>query len=478
MEFVHPERLWFLFLLLIPIAIHLFHFRKRKTLYFSSLRFIQFLEKEQQSTRKLKHLLVLISRLLAITAIIFAFAQPELKNNSVQKSGKNALLIYLDNSFSMSATGTEGSLFSEGRELAKRIINQVQPDTRVLICSNQLQNEEQRFVSKAAALTYLDQLDLYALPRSLNDILSWQQQAIKLHQTQQEKLGSIQQILISDFQKSQSQLRAQRTQNNQTFFAYQLHAQQNQNAYIDSIWFAKPTHQLSTEQTLQIRIRHFGPVKQKRHELRVEIGKIKRTVFVELQDNQPSVVSFPYTEINSGYVSGAAQINDPQIHFDDTWFFTYEVPKQTKIYLIEDATSSQSVAKAFSVEPRYQIERSSPSEVNASSLQDCDLIVLNGLNEIPSGLTAELLEAQENGQRILMIPGEDISFSDYRSLLEGLGLPALGPLQTQGLALQEIQDNDPFFTGVFEKNKSAWMSLCSKKHIAFKDSIWVVPRPY
>jgi fatty acid desaturase len=73
MEFVHPERLWFLFFLLIPIVIHLFHFRKRKTLYFSSLRFIQFLEKEQQSTRKLKHLLVLISRVLALAALIFVF---------------------------------------------------------------------------------------------------------------------------------------------------------------------------------------------------------------------------------------------------------------------------------------------------------------------------------------------------------------------------------------------------------------------
>ena len=103
MEFVHPERLWFLFFLLIPIVIHLFHFRKRKTLYFSSLRFIQFLEKEQQSTRKLKHLLVLLSRLFALAALIFAFAQPQIKNGAGQQSGKPALLIYLDNSFSMSA---------------------------------------------------------------------------------------------------------------------------------------------------------------------------------------------------------------------------------------------------------------------------------------------------------------------------------------------------------------------------------------
>ena len=144
MEFVHPERLWFLLLLLIPIIIHLFHFRKRKTLYFSSLRFIQYLEKEQQSTRKLKHLLILISRLLALSALVFAFAQPQFKNATGKQTGKAALLIYLDNSFSMSAIGTEGSLLSEGRELAKRMLQKVKPDTRVLICSNQLNHAEHR----------------------------------------------------------------------------------------------------------------------------------------------------------------------------------------------------------------------------------------------------------------------------------------------------------------------------------------------
>ena len=36
MEFIHPERLWLLSLLLIPIIIHLFHFRRQKVLYFSS----------------------------------------------------------------------------------------------------------------------------------------------------------------------------------------------------------------------------------------------------------------------------------------------------------------------------------------------------------------------------------------------------------------------------------------------------------
>ncbi len=453
MEFVHPERLWFLFLLLIPIVIHLFHFRKRKTLYFSSLRFIQFLEKEQQSTRKLKHLLVLLTRILALSAVVFAFAQPQRRNDAAQQAGKPALLIYLDNSFSMSAIGTEGSLFSEGRELAKRMLQEVKPDTRVLICSNQLNHAEQRFESKAEALRYLDKLEIYALSRSLDDVLTWQQKQIERHQLQKEKLGQIQQVIISDFQLSQAKLSAQKPQTNQSFYAYQLKAQQNQNAYIDSIWFAKPTQQRETEQTLMVRVQNYGEQAKKRLELQVKIGKIKRTMFMQIGANNSQIASFPYTETNKGFVQGQVQINDQQIHFDDTWYFSYEIPERTNIYLIEEADASPNVARAYAVEARYNVQKTSPGEVAANTLSKADLIVLNGLNEISSGLLDELSTAHQNGQRILIIPGENIRLNDYKPLLQALSLPELGAVQSNALNLQRINDEDPFFKGVFEKKQ-------------------------
>ena len=453
MEFVHPERLWFLFLLLIPIVIHLFHFRKRKTLYFSSLRFIQFLEKEQQSTRKLKHLLVLLTRILALSAVIFAFAQPQRRNDAAQQAGKPALLIYLDNSFSMSAIGTEGSLFSEGRELAKRMLQEVKPDTRVLICSNQLNHAEQRFESKAEALRYLDKLEIYALSRSLDDVLTWQQKQIERHQLQKEKLGQIQQVIISDFQLSQAKLSVQKPQANQSFYAYQLKGQQNQNAYIDSIWFAKPTQQRQTEQTLMVRVQNYGEQAKKRLELQVKIGKIKRTMFMQIGANNSQIASFPYTETNKGFVQGQVQINDQQIHFDDTWYFSYEIPERTNIYLIEEADASPNVARAYAVEARYNVQKTLPGEVAANTLSKADLIVLNGLNEISSGLLDELSTAHQNGQRILIIPGENIRLNEYKPLLQALSLPELGALQTNALNLQRINDEDPFFKGVFEKKQ-------------------------
>ena len=76
MKFFHYEFLWAFTILIIPIIIHLFNFKRHKTLYFSSLSFIKHVDQQTKSTKKLKHLLTLLSRILAFIFLILAFAQP------------------------------------------------------------------------------------------------------------------------------------------------------------------------------------------------------------------------------------------------------------------------------------------------------------------------------------------------------------------------------------------------------------------
>ncbi len=469
MEFVHPERLWLLFLVLIPILIHLFHFRKRKTLFFSSLRFIQFLEKQEQSSRKLKHYLILATRILALSALIFAFANPYIPETSAHKSGKNAVIIYLDNSFSMSALGTEGTLLSEGRELAKRVLAQIKSNTSVLICSNHLNSAEQFFVTKAEAQRYLDQLEPFALPRSLNDIIEWQAQQIEQHEALSGPLSTVQRIFISDFQSQNAQIKAQDPALQDPFYLYQLAAQKPNNIYIDSIWFGNPTQQFDANQELFARIRHSGTSAQNNLEVNLEIGKTKRTMFLKIGANQSKIVSFPFTEKNKGAVKGNMSVTDAQIHFDDTWHFAYEVAASTRICLIEEPSSSQRVAAAFAVEPRYQVTTLDPGAINSEKLTNSDLIVLNGLNDISTGLRSDLLTAVQNGNKILIIPGTKIVAGSYQSLLKALNLPALGSITTSGLQLQQIAYDDPFFKGVFEKKIERLQTPIVSKHYEVKD---------
>ena len=115
MQFKNPEILYALFLLLIPILIHLFQLRRFKKTLFSN---VAFLEKIIQNTRKsssLKKWLVLCTRILALGLLILAFAQPFFPASETAVKPRETV-IFIDNSFSMQATGKKGNLLTEAKQ--------------------------------------------------------------------------------------------------------------------------------------------------------------------------------------------------------------------------------------------------------------------------------------------------------------------------------------------------------------------------
>ena len=236
MEFLYPNALWFLFLLAIPIIIHLFHFRRHKTLYFSSLKFIQFVEQENKSAKKLRNLLVLIARLLALIFLILAFAQPSFTDSKAENSvGKNVVAIYIDNSFSMSAKGTEGELLSEAREMARRIISNAPMETGFLLNTNKLDGIEQRIVSKMEAVEYLDKITYSPLTRKTDEVINWQKNFLKKENAEQQRIGKQQFVVLSDFQKNTFSAKQLKADDKNDFFPIQLIPQKIENVTIYSI---------------------------------------------------------------------------------------------------------------------------------------------------------------------------------------------------------------------------------------------------
>ena len=114
MQFKHPEILYFLFLLLIPILVHLFQLRRFKKEYFTNVQFLKELNLQTRKSSKIKKWLLLATRLLLLTALIFAFAQPFFK--SKENTAAKETFIVLDNSFSMQAQGKKGPLLKRAIE--------------------------------------------------------------------------------------------------------------------------------------------------------------------------------------------------------------------------------------------------------------------------------------------------------------------------------------------------------------------------
>lgn len=121
MQFKHPEILYFLFLLVIPILVHLFQFRRFKKEYFTNVKLLKEIQIQTRKSKSIKKWLLLATRLLLLAALIIAFAQPFFNAKDAQNK-ENKLVILLDNSFSMQAKGAKGELLKRSvQELLENI---------------------------------------------------------------------------------------------------------------------------------------------------------------------------------------------------------------------------------------------------------------------------------------------------------------------------------------------------------------------
>ena len=132
MQFKHPELLYALFLLVIPILIHLFQLRRFQKVKFTNVKFLRFVELQTRKSSQLKKWLTLLTRMLLLACAVIAFAQPFIPNtddfNEIQET-----VIYLDNSFSMQAKGKNGTLLNEA---IQDIINTMPEDEPVSLFTN------------------------------------------------------------------------------------------------------------------------------------------------------------------------------------------------------------------------------------------------------------------------------------------------------------------------------------------------------
>ncbi|MGB1308824.1 MAG: BatA domain-containing protein, partial [Oceanihabitans sp.] len=132
MQFKNPEILFALFALLIPIIVHLFHLRKFQKENFTNVAFLKQVTLQTRKSSVIKKWLTLLARLLALAAIILAFAQPYTSvKNSLNSKTEN--VVYLDNSFSLQAKGNKGELL---KRAVQDLISAVPENQNISILTN------------------------------------------------------------------------------------------------------------------------------------------------------------------------------------------------------------------------------------------------------------------------------------------------------------------------------------------------------
>lgn len=103
MFFLHPLALLGLTAALVPPLLHLFQRRRPPDVVFPAVRYLRQTEREAQRSIRLRHLLLMVLRMLAVVLLVSAAARPVVPGGSGVLHDPTALAIVLDNSLSSGA---------------------------------------------------------------------------------------------------------------------------------------------------------------------------------------------------------------------------------------------------------------------------------------------------------------------------------------------------------------------------------------
>lgn len=441
MKFAHPEFLYALSALAIPVLIHLFNFRRFKTVYFTNVRFLRELQEQTKRQSQLKHYLVLLSRLLAITFLVLAFAGPYRAEEQLNSGGKNFVSLYLDNSFSMDGQSSEGRLLDVAKQRAIEVVESYNTSDRFQILTNDFEGRHQRWLTQESVIDEIERVELSETVRSLEQVYRRQADL----RAQADADARYQPLWFSDFQRNSSELTTWQPDSAFPVRWVRFEPEIEQNLYIDSVAFDRPLRQPEQNEALRVWISYSGDEPRADIPLRLLLnGQQKALSTFSIAPGERKEVVLSYLNGEAGNYKGEVQIEDYPITFDDRFFFQYQVREQVSVLEIHEDVFSASPLTLLFQRPEFQYERTSIQGIDYARLGNFDLVILNYPKQLPTGLAGELNRFMEKGGSVALFAGTE---SQNLELLGNLGL---GPALRDTVRLNRIEYRHPLFADVFE----------------------------
>jgi len=448
MQFVYPSFLFALSAIAIPVIIHLFNFRRYKKIIFSDIRFLKVVQEETKSKRKIKELLILLSRILTLIFLVLAFAQPFIplvKTNQI--AVQKAVSIYIDNSFSMGSEGKEGILLETAKNKARALINGYGDDEKFQILTCDFEGKQQRLLSKNDALQSIDDIKLSAASKTLSSVIKRQKQAF-------ENASPSNQVsyIISDFQKNLTDLEHISNDSNLSLNFVPVQANIDHNLFIDSTWLLSPIIRLNTPIQLKVRIRNIGKENLENIAVTLKINSIQKALInVNCEANAFVDGEITFTLNTPGTHQCELSIIDHPISFDDKLFFTVSNSIPNQILCINGGDENKFIKKVFEADDSYLLNTCNENKIDYSSFAKKQLIILNESNSLSSGLSSELKKYLENGGYILIIPPQQQKTNELNNFLSELNSVTYGLSVKQNLKVDHLNTQEEIFKDVFQK---------------------------
>ncbi|KQC29218.1 BatA domain-containing protein [Flagellimonas eckloniae] len=429
MQLKHPEILWALLLLLIPILIHLFQLRRFKKTPFTNVAMLQKVVSESRKSNTLKKWLLLLTRMLVLAALVLAFAQPfSSKETALQEK---ETVVYLDNSFSMQAKTNSFSLLEKA---VQDLVRNIDPESVFSLFTNERTYKDvtiKDIQNNLLSLSYSHkQLKRDEIQLKANTLFSKQNNSNKNL------------ILISDFQ---TRMEMANTNSNSEINTYVVPAQpkETRNISIDSLFIED---NLSRQSTLNVYL--SGGNSNENVPVSVYNGEqlIAKTA-AEFEQNGKSEVVFSIP--GNQEINGQLRIVDNSLSYDNQFFFNINKKELIKVMGISE--SNDDYLERLFTSDEFSFKKYALNQLDYSALDEQHVVILDSQKTIPNSLQKVFRTFKENGGTLIIVPAPDINLDSYNQFLSGFMATRFVENNHINKKITSISFEHPLYKNVFEK---------------------------
>lgn len=437
MNWLHPWFLVALGSLSIPVIVHLFHLRRYKKLPFTNVRMLKSLTSRVQQEKKLLHRLVLASRLLALAALVFAFAGPfTATQKQIGGTGSEAVCIFFDNSYSMEAGDGKVPALEQARSAIHAIVKSHPKTARFCL----LTAADQRVGGFTGPESFLAQADAVRINPGSPDLarIIRMQNALLAEEPAQKKYAYI----VSDFRTGMAR-KAEPYDSTITGRWSRIPVSERPNISIDSVWLEAPLIAGSTGGKISFHAGNHSEQALSGIPFRLmREGRVMQTISLDLPARGIAKGTFSFAAGDGGQIPLSIQTEDEGFPFDNRFYISLPLMPPVAVRINGDRNNGFLNA---------MLRSSRVFNVNAGEEMP-GLSISSGTAAISESDAEAMLRLAADGAGVVIIPAATAQPERLNGGLQKLGFPALTERISVVRELDKPEFNHPFFKGVYSKN--------------------------
>ncbi len=467
MQFLNPLFFIGLLAVAIPIAVHLFNFRRYKKVYFSDISKLEELTEETRRQSRLKERLILAARILAIVFLVTAFARPFIpQGNNATAAKENLVAVYIDNSFSINTEGANGTLLETAKQKAREIAAGHSPSDRFMLITNNMSGSEFRPVSADEFLQLADEVEPSPAAPTLSAVAQRIFAALAQHNSEGRSA-----FFISDFQKSTADLSKFPSDTLIHSYLIPLQGVTQNNLFVDSLTFSAPAFIKGNVVNINAFIRNSGDDDVESIPVQLFVnGRERAIASTSIAKNSKASVPLQFTIDGDKPLHGMVTIADHPITFDDTLFFCINPIRSIGILSINQHSDNQYVKLLFGTDSLLSYRSCPATAVGYEDLSRNNVVIANELSSFPTGMAEALGNFVQEGGTLLVLPSKELDISTFNHFAANNHLPQIANFAETELKASQANTSHPLFRNVFEPNKSGTDLPTTFGHFTLKPS--------